>query len=103
MAVFQCACGMVISTPNRQARCIRCGATLASDDLLDLATPGSKPSAAEGVAGEQRDTDDEPPSQSPGTYQPHDVRSCWSTYVSLVFISAARSLASRTSERSVGL
>jgi hypothetical protein len=102
MAVFQCACGMVISTPDPQARCIRCGATLGSDDVLDLATPGSKAPNAEGVAGEQGGADDDPAPQAPSTSQPHGVPSCWSTYVSLVLISAARSLANRTSERSAG-
>ena len=102
MAVFQCTCGMVTSTPGQEARCIRCGAMLRSDKLLELAVPAGEPSAANDaiVDGSAAvDATAQPPS-TPPVHKPH---SCWSTYVSLVLISAARSLASRGSEGSVGL
>jgi len=102
MAVFQCKCGMVISTAGREARCIRCGAMLTRDDLLELAAPAGETSTSGDAAAGHCDADDAT-SQSPTTPPMHKAHSSWSTYVSLVLISAARSLASRGSEGSIGL
>jgi len=89
MAIFECPCGMVVSTPACQTRCIRCGTVLGPHHLLRVASSATATADDRDASGMTAAAKDERPPH-------HDERSVIATYVSLVVIAAARGLCERS-------
>ena len=86
MCVLQCSCGMVVSTRGTQTRCIRCGAILGPCDVLELRTEQTR---GKREAKDQAESDQdtvEPDARGDGRHAE------LAAYVSLVIISAARTV-----------
>lgn len=91
MCVFQCTCGMVVSTRKPQTRCIRCGAILGPCDQLELRT---EPSRAQ---SEARNDEEVPDREACDAEARGDRRhAALAAYVTVVILAAARALWERT-------
>jgi hypothetical protein len=91
MCVLQCQCGMVVSTRERQTRCIRCGTILGPCERLELKVEQSRGECEARNDGEvsDRETCD---ADARGDRR----HAALAAYVTVVILAAARTLWERT-------
>ncbi len=91
MCVLQCTCGMVVSTRERQRRCIRCGAVLGPCDKLELRLEQTRDEC------EARRDEEAPDREACDADARGDRRhEALAAYVTVVVLAAARALWERT-------
>lgn len=108
MCVYQCPCGMVVSTDRSPVRCIRCGTALVADHLLvrpvraaaSEAQPtgadnGTEKSGGAGVGAEKSGTEKSREGVSLGAHGA-GRHTALAQEMLLVIIAAARTLVERT-------